>query len=72
MSNVKTIILSLGLISQFIFRIVICMKHGFDENRSQEVISTLTIILIGLNNICFVIIGTKGKHNEKNTEKLFH
>ena len=44
------------------------MKHGFDENRSQEVISTLTIILIALNNICFVIIGTKGKHNEKNSK----
>ena len=47
---------------QFFSRSAICLKYGISRHELQEVISTITISLIGFNNIFFVLLKANGKN----------
>ena len=59
---IKTANLLFALSIQFFSRSAICLKYGISRHESQEVISTVTISLIGFNNIFFVSLGAIGKY----------
>ena len=57
---IKTANLIFALFIQFFSRSAIFLRYGISRHESQEVISTITISLMGFNNIFFIILGAIG------------